>query len=250
MKSKQTHLVYNLNFISNGKRTVDGQTCDLIDKNASPNYSGICMLLNAIHTNLEALLTVRMQLQGIPGENFNTAGITLKLLGDNCHIYDNDNMIDNVSRADLRQIITEYNNFLLQPSDWDILSSKAKQYHLKFEVLRYADGTNWPKIFCNNDFTGSTINRSLADFIDGMGPKSIDSVIYDITSENPFNRSISEYQVWGGYEEVVEIFSSPARAVFNDGMEVPLQDFLDILQEWKDFLNSLPYKHTHTLSNM
>ena len=87
----------------------------------------------------------------------------------------------------------------------------------------------------------------MASFIDGMGPWHIDVVVGDILGENPFNQSISEYGVWGGYDEVVEISSPPPRAVFNDGLELPLQDFLDILQEWKDFLNSLPYKHS--LSN-
>lgn len=117
--------------------------------------------------------------------------------------------------------------------------TKSKQYHLNFRIISLKDGEKWPKIFCDYDSTGATINGRMASFIDGMGPWHIDVVINDILGEDPFNQSLSEYGVWGGYDEVVEISSPPPRAIFNDGLEVPLQDFLDILQEWKDFLNSL-----------
>lgn len=124
--------------------------------------------------------------------------------------------------------------------------SKAKQYHLNF-IVRSSSDRKSPEIICDYDSTGSTINGNMASFIVGMGPWHIDTVVNDILGEDPLNKSISEYTVWGGYDEVVEISSPPPRAVFNDGLEVPLQDFLDILQEWKDFLNSLPFEHT--LSN-
>ncbi len=120
---------------------------------------------------------------------------------------------------------------------------KAKQYHLNFRVISSEDEGKWPEIFCNLDSSGSTINDSIASFIGGMGPEWIDHTIYEIISEDPFNKSLFEYGVNGSYDEVVEISSPPAVAIFNDGVVIPLQDFLAILQEWKDFLNSLPYQH-------
>lgn len=68
--------------------------------------------------------------------------------------------------------------------------------------------------------------------------------------EDPFNRNVIGYEIGGSRDDVLELFSGPPRVVFNTGggdLVVPLQDFLDILAEWKHYLNSLPF--VHTLSN-
>lgn len=77
-----------------------------------------------------------------------------------------------------------------------------------------------------------------------LGPDGVDWVVDEII--NAFNSNNNGYTIIGSYEVVVKIFSPPARAVFNEGgtdIVIPLQDFLDILQEWKSFLISLPYNH-------
>ena len=119
----------------------------------------------------------------------------------------------------------------------------SKNYNLNFVVSTDRYGNKSPEIICKLDSSGSTINDSIASFIGGMGPEWIDHTIYEIISEDPFNKPLFEYGVNGSYDEVVEISSPPAVAIFNDGVVIPLQDFLAILQEWKDFLNSLPYQH-------
>jgi len=128
--------------------------------------------------------------------------------------------------------------------------SKANQYHLHFRVISYKDGSKDPIIDTDRDSTGLTINCDVASFMSLLGPRLIQGVIFEIYSCDPFNTPTNGYSVEGSWEEDVEIYSPPPRAVFNIGgtdTVIPLQDFIDILYEWKAFLESLPYKHS--LSN-
>lgn len=124
--------------------------------------------------------------------------------------------------------------------------NKAKQYHLGFRVFSQDDGRKRPNVCSDTDSNG-TINGDVASFMNFLGPDGIDWVVDEILSLNAFNSNVNGYTISGSYEVVAEIFSPPARAVFNEGggadIIIPLQDFLDILQEWKSFLNALPYKH-------
>jgi len=124
---------------------------------------------------------------------------------------------------------------------------KAKQYHLNFRVIPNDDGTKIPNVYSDFRSNDSTIYAIVANFMDSLGPRGVDWVIDEIISLNAFNSNTNGYTIIGSYEEIVEIYSPPARAVFNlgggDDVVLPLQDFLDILEEWKLFLNSLPYKH-------
>ncbi|WP_343524522.1 hypothetical protein [Pedobacter sp.] len=124
--------------------------------------------------------------------------------------------------------------------------NKAKQYHLNFRVFSRDDGRKRPNVYSDTDSNG-TINGDVASFMDSLGPDGVDWVVDEIMSLNAFNSNTNGYTIIGSYEVVVEIFSPPARAVFNEGggadIVIPLQDFLDILHEWKNFLLSLPYKH-------
>ncbi|MFC4143511.1 hypothetical protein ACFSNA_02640 [Pedobacter mendelii] len=128
--------------------------------------------------------------------------------------------------------------------------SKSEQYHLYFLVSTREDGSQNPYVESDRDNTGSTINSEISSFISLLGPKLTDGVIFEIYSCNPFTSINNGYSVEGSFEETVEIFSPPPRAVFNNGgsdVVIPVQDFIDILYEWKNFLLSLPYKHS--LSN-
>ena len=78
----------------------------------------------------------------------------------------------------------------------------------------------------------------------------VDHVISEIEFLDLFNKTVNGYELGGRNEDVVEIFSSPPRAVFNNAGDdeiMPIQDFLEVLLEWKNYLNSLPF--THVLSN-
>lgn len=125
--------------------------------------------------------------------------------------------------------------------------SKANQYHLHFRVVAHEDGSKKPTIDTDTDSTGSTINSEVANFMSLLGKGLIDSVLDEIDRQDAFSTSNNGYSIIGSFEETVEIYSPPARAVFNSGGDdvvIPLQDFIDILNEWKAFLNSLPYRHT------
>lgn len=128
--------------------------------------------------------------------------------------------------------------------------SKAKQYHLSFLVSRRDSGRWTPYVESEIDSTGSTINSQVSNFMSLLGPRLTDGVIFEIYSCNPFTSTNNGYSVEGSFEDTVEIFSPPPRAVFNTGGDdvvIPVQDFIHILYEWKNFLLSLPYEHS--LSN-
>lgn len=125
--------------------------------------------------------------------------------------------------------------------------SKANQYHLHFRVIAREDGSREPYIDTDTDASGSTINSEVANFMLLLGIRLTQSIIAEIYGCDPFSTSNNGYSIIGSFEETVEIYSPPARAVFNSGGDdvvIPLQDFIDILNEWKAFLNSLPYRHT------
>lgn len=125
--------------------------------------------------------------------------------------------------------------------------SKADQYHLNFRDIAREDGSKKPTIDTDTDSTGSTINSEVANFMSLLDKELIDNVLDEIDRQDAFSTPNDGYSIIGSYEETVEIYSPPARAVFNSGGDdvvIPLQDFIDILNEWKAFLNSLPYRHT------
>ena len=94
--------------------------------------------------------------------------------------------------------------------------NKAKQYHLNFRVFSRDDGRKIPNVYSDTDSNG-TINGYVASFMDYLGPDGVDWVVDEIMSLNAFNSNTNGYTIIGSYEVVVEIFSLPARAVFNEG---------------------------------
>lgn len=126
--------------------------------------------------------------------------------------------------------------------------SKASNYSLVFNVVELGSFGKSPFIDCMKDSNGFSINSEIAVFMNRLGEKDTQQIINEINGLDAFNRTtVSEYYIDGSYDEMVEINSSPATATFNNGggdIVVPLQDFIDLLQEWKNYLNALPYVHT------
>ncbi|SHL34731.1 hypothetical protein [Flavobacterium chilense] len=130
--------------------------------------------------------------------------------------------------------------------------SLANQYNLNFHIWTFSDGITKKASIGVSLVNGSTKNHEIASFLEPNGIRLTQEIIDDINSLNldpnlPFNN----YVIWGGnQDESVEIKSAPFRAVFNKTgkpVEIPIADFLQILQEWKDFLQNIP--NPHWLSN-
>lgn len=128
--------------------------------------------------------------------------------------------------------------------------TKSKQYHLNYKILSVGERRT-PIIECDVNSSGNSLNIELASFIDKGGALFTEEIIDDIISLNAFSSNTNGYKIYSANEyDTVEIFSPPARASFWNGSgytNIPLQDFIDILNEWKAFLNSI--KFHHTLSN-
>lgn len=111
-------------------------------------------------------------------------------------------------------------------------------------------GKKYPIIECDLDETGSSINYQMANFISPGGPLYTQEIISEIQGLN-FNLGFHDYSIYSRNEyDTVELFHSPSRASFWDGkgyIDIPINDFVKILNEWIQFLKDLPFDHS--LSN-
>ena len=128
--------------------------------------------------------------------------------------------------------------------------TKSKQYHLNYKIISVGE-TRIPIIECDVNSSGTSLNIELASFMDKGGKDFTQDMIDYIVSLDAFSSATNGHVIFSANEyDMVEIFSPPARASFWNGIgytDIPLQDFIDILNEWKAFLNSIPFQHT--LSN-
>lgn len=125
---------------------------------------------------------------------------------------------------------------------------KAEDYGLIFQVKNVGYG-NFPMIECMIDERGNSRNIEFAAFLQSGGVKytreimnEANSLDFSQTSENGFIHEIPGYSD----EHSAEFFASPKRASFWNSSgytDIPFQDFMDVLQEWIDFLNSLSFQH-------
>jgi hypothetical protein len=126
--------------------------------------------------------------------------------------------------------------------------TKANQYNLTFVVS--PPDQNFPRMPIINLINGiNALNHEIASFLEPNGVDLVNSIKDEINSFN-YNNSFSGYYVFGYHDaESVEIRNFPPNppiAVFNTGgvdVIVPLSDFLQILDEWKDFVASVPSPH-------
>lgn len=128
--------------------------------------------------------------------------------------------------------------------------TKSEEYNLHFSTYEF-NSTIIPRVGCRL-INGTTKNLEIASFLEPNGIRLTQQIIDDIVSLNlDLNLPFEGYNIWGGnQDESVEIKSPPFRAVFNTTgkpLEIPITDFLQILHEWKAFLQDIP--NPHWLSN-
>lgn len=125
--------------------------------------------------------------------------------------------------------------------------NKAKQYSLNFTVLKTQGFKPQPFIECDRNSNGGTINSKVASFIMSCGAKYTQEIIDEVSIlVGPLGRD--DYTIWSQNEyDQIEVTSPPVEIIFNFGgtdFVMPKSDFIEILQEWSNFLNSLDFEHT------
>jgi hypothetical protein len=125
--------------------------------------------------------------------------------------------------------------------------NKSKQYNLNFGFSNF-EGINFPEIG-TPIINGSSKNCEIASFLQSNGIELIEHIRYEINSFN-YNVSFKDHTIWGYHDaesiEVRNLPPNPAVVIFNTGgteVEVPVSDFLQILDEWEAFVNSVPKPH-------
>lgn len=97
---------------------------------------------------------------------------------------------------------------------------------------------------------GSSVNHEIASFLEPNGIQGVDSIKFDIISLLDNGEPVPNVNIWGYHNsESIELRYLPpssAVVVFNTGgieVIVPVNDFLQILDEWKAFVTSVPTPH-------
>ena len=108
--------------------------------------------------------------------------------------------------------------------------------------------TKRPGIGVSN-INGDALNHEIASFLEPNGLELIEHIKDEINSLD-YTFEFKDYTIWGYHDaESVEIRNHPSHepvAVFNTGgkeIVVPIVDFLQILEEWKVFVESVPKPH-------
>lgn len=127
--------------------------------------------------------------------------------------------------------------------------SKANQYSLDFYVSNMPGFTPKPSIGISN-VNGNSLNREIASFLEPNGVQGVDSIKFDIISLLDNGKPVPNVNIWGYHDsESIELRYLPPSSpviVFNTGgteVLVPANDFLQILDEWKAFVASVPTPH-------
>lgn len=127
--------------------------------------------------------------------------------------------------------------------------SIANQYNLTFDVS--SPDQNFPRIPIVNLINGNNaINHEIASFLEPNGVQGVDSIKFDIISLLDNGEPVPNVNIWGYHDsESIELRYLPPSSpvvVFNTGgteVIVPANDFLQILDEWKTFVTSVPTPH-------
>ena len=115
------------------------------------------------------------------------------------------------------------------------------RYGFSFQVISDDEFFLWPRIVPSGYY------NELMRFLEYLGTSQTQSVIDDINSMDFSNRTPNELiedEQWG--DNPLMIYANPDRVFFhNDGhpFYVPVSDFIAILEEWKNFLNSIRGPH-------
>ncbi len=124
--------------------------------------------------------------------------------------------------------------------------SIAIQYNLTFTFSPPAN--NFPRIPIINLINSlNPVNHEIASFLEPNGVRYTQDLINEISHLANSTQPISEFMVSSPCgEDYLEFFSNPGRVVFNTGGQdviVPANDFIQILNEWKAFVASVPTPH-------
>lgn len=126
--------------------------------------------------------------------------------------------------------------------------SVANNYNLSFYILTLSNGLKKPSIGVSI-MNGDSQNYEIANFLEPNGLELIQHIKDEINSLD-FAYVFNRYKIWGYNDsESIEISNSIPNqpiVIFNNGGKeiiVPLLDFLQILDEWKAFILSVPTPH-------
>jgi len=126
--------------------------------------------------------------------------------------------------------------------------SIANQYNLTFYVENISGLKPKPSIGYLNPL--GIKNREIISFLEPNGVQGVDSIKFDILSLLDSGEPVPDVNIWGYHNsESIELRyfpPSPALVLFNTGgidVLVPVNDFLEILEEWKTFVVSVPPPH-------
>lgn len=123
--------------------------------------------------------------------------------------------------------------------------NKSTIYNYQFLIKKVSDRPI-PLIKTGGDAFGMNIHAEMASFIKGCDIEQSEEIINEIIGLNLTGggSTIVDYQIDGGYDDIIEI-SAPGTVSFPDTnggtIDYPVDDFLGILQEWVDFLKSIPH---------
>jgi hypothetical protein len=127
--------------------------------------------------------------------------------------------------------------------------SIVNQYNLIFGVSNMQGFIPRPYIAVNS-INGNSLNREIASFLEPNGVQGVDSIKFDIISLLDNGKPVPNVNIWGYHDsESIELRYLPPSSpviVFNTGgteVLVPANDFLQILDEWKAFVASVPTPH-------
>lgn len=127
--------------------------------------------------------------------------------------------------------------------------NKSNQYNLNFGVRVRHDGFRKP-VIGTPIINGESINHEIASFLEPNGIINIESIRFDVKAFLFSNEPIDDINIWGHHDaECIQFRHHPPNPpviIFNTGgreVEVPVSDFLQILDEWEAFVKSVPKPH-------
>lgn len=125
--------------------------------------------------------------------------------------------------------------------------SIANQYNLFFSIYDHS-GVNVPTIGTPT-INGRSVNHEIASFLEPNGVRLIQHIKNEI-NDLDYSIPIDRYEIFGyhdaEYAEIRNFPQNPPIIVFQKGSQeviVPVNDFLQILEEWKAFVQSVPTPH-------
>lgn len=122
----------------------------------------------------------------------------------------------------------------------------ANQYNLFFRIGIY-DGRKMPTI----DYLSTKISNTSQSLVAFLQECDVEHTKYLISEINEldfsFVREDGLVNDFTNRNEIIQIFiyNKPKRVEFHlaEDAIMPLEDFLEVLQEWLDLLNQLPYEY-------